>query len=158
MTPLLPIPPGRHAPGSTDAPFRPALRLDELPPGALRRVTFGDTDVLLAHADRGIAAIPDRCPHQAAPLSLGSIDGCRVICPLHDAVFDLATGEPVVMPTSGGLTPDGATDPGWTPPGREPKEDRPGIRTNARRLTRVQRLRYFPIRIEGGVISIAVPD
>jgi len=108
MTPLLPIPPGRHAPGSTDAPFRPALRLDELPPGALRRVTFGDTDVLLAHAEQGIAAIPDRCPHQAAPLSLGSIDGCRVICPLHNAVFDLATGEELWMarlPASGMATP-----------------------------------------------------
>lgn len=154
----LAIPPERLAPGSGDARYRAALPLDELPPGALRRVSFGDTDVLLAATDRGIAAVPDRCPHQAAPLSLGSLAGCLVTCPLHDAVFDLATGEPTVMPTTGGLTPDGAPHPGWTPAGREPREDRPGIRTDARRLTRVQRLRYFPVRIEDGVILVAVPD
>lgn len=158
MIRLLPIPSGLLAPGSADAPFRAALRVDELPLGALRRVSFGDTDVLLAHADDGISAVPDRCPHQAAPLSLGSLEGCRVTCPLHDAVFDLATGEPVVMPTSGGLMPDGTAHPGWTPEGREPKLDRPGLRSDARRLTRVQRLRYYPVRIEGGVIAVAVPD
>jgi nitrite reductase/ring-hydroxylating ferredoxin subunit len=145
------------APGAKDAPFRPALPLAELPAGAMRRVTFGDLDVLLAHTDAGICAIDDRCPHMAAPLSIGTLDGCVVACPLHAGRFDLASGEAVQMPTTGGLRPDGTYEPVWTPPGREPKEDPPGLKTEARRLTRVRRLRYYPVRLVDGLIEVAVP-
>jgi 3-phenylpropionate/trans-cinnamate dioxygenase ferredoxin subunit len=157
VTDLLPFRPELQAPGSAGAPFRPALALAELPPGAMRRVTFGETDVLLAHTSLGICAVDDRCPHMSAPLSIGSLDGCIVACPLHAGRFDLASGDAVQMPTTGGLHPDGTYEPVWTPPGREPKEDPPGLKTEARRLTRVRRFRYYPIRIAGGVIEIAVP-
>ncbi|HET7027952.1 MAG TPA: Rieske 2Fe-2S domain-containing protein, partial [Candidatus Limnocylindrales bacterium] len=129
-----------------------------LPPGAMRRVSRGDLDVLLAHTSEGIAAVDDRCPHMSAPLSLGSLDGCVVACPLHDGRFDLATGEPVRMPTTGGLDPDGAYHPVWTPPGREPKDEVPGTKAKARRLTRVRRFRYYPLRIVDGRIEVALPE
>ncbi len=47
--------------------------------------------------------------------------------------------------------------PTWTPPDREPKEDPPGKKTEARRLTRVRRFRYYPVRVVDGVIEVAVP-
>jgi nitrite reductase/ring-hydroxylating ferredoxin subunit len=146
------------APGTRSAPFREALALADLPQGSLRRVTFGDLDVLLAHTDAGICAVDDRCPHMAAPLSIGRLEGCVVACPLHDGRFDLATGDPVQMPTTGGLYPDGRTHPTWTPPGREPKPDPPGLKTEARRLTRVRRFRYYPVRVVGGQIEVAIPS
>ena len=158
MTDLLPYPASLRAPGTATAPFRPALPVAELPPGTLRRVSFGDTDILLAHTDRGICAVDDRCPHMAAPLSIGELDGCVVACPLHKGRFDLASGEPVQMPTTGGLFPDGAYQPTWTPPGREPKPDPPGPKTEARRLTRVRRFRYYPVRVADGMLEVAVPD
>ena len=71
MTTLLPYPPELRAVGTTDAPFVPTIPVADLPPGAMRRVTFGDLDVLLAHTSLGIAAVDDRCPHMAAPLSIG---------------------------------------------------------------------------------------
>ena len=154
---VAPIPPGLTAIGAKDAPFAAAIRLAELPPGALRRVTFGDLDVLLAHTSNGIAAVADRCPHMSAPLSLGSLDGCVVGCPLHNGRFDLATGEPERMPTTGGLLPDGTYVPPWTPEGKEPKTDPPGIKAEARRLTRIRRFRYYPVRITDGMIEVAVP-
>jgi 3-phenylpropionate/trans-cinnamate dioxygenase ferredoxin subunit len=157
MTELLRFAPELLAPGAGDAPFRPALPLAELPAGTMRRVTFGDVDVLVAHTSRGLCAVDDRCPHMSAPLSIGSLDGCIVACPLHAGRFDLETGDPVQMPTTGGLWPDGTYEPVWTPPGREPKEDPPGLKTQARRLTRVRRFRYYPIRIAGDVIEVAVP-
>lgn len=157
MTDLLPFPPGLIAPGAGDAPFRAVLPLAEVPPGAMRRVTLGEVDVLLAHADRGLCAVDDRCPHMSAPLSIGSLDGCVVACPLHGGRFDLASGDPVQMPTTGGLRPDGTYEPVWTPPGREPKEDPPGPKAEARRLTRVRRFRYYPVRIVDGIIELAVP-
>jgi 3-phenylpropionate/trans-cinnamate dioxygenase ferredoxin component len=154
---LLPFPPELLAPGAADAAFRAAIPVADLPPGAMLRVSFGDLDVLLAHTTRGICAVADRCPHMSAPLSIGQLEGCVVSCPLHDGRFDLATGEPVQMPTTGGLRPDGTAHPVWTPPGRPPKVDTPGPKVEARRLTRVVRFRYFPVRIEGGIIAVAVP-
>ncbi len=152
-----PIPTSLTAPGAGSAPFVPALPVVELPAGALRRITHGDLDVLLAHTPSGVVATDDRCPHMSAPLSLGELDGCIVACPLHDGRFDLCSGEPVQMPTTGGLDPDGHPHPPWTPAGREMKPDVPGKKAEARRLTRVRRLRYYPVRVRDGMIEVAIP-
>ena len=151
------IPLGLTAIGAAGAPYEPMLPLDELPPGAMRRVTVRDLDILLAHASNGIVAIDDRCPHMAAPLSIGQLDGCLVACPLHSGQFDLATGNPTRMPTTGGLDADGTYYPVWSPEGRDPKPDPPGLKAEARRLTRVRRLRYYPVRLRDGQIEVAIP-
>jgi nitrite reductase/ring-hydroxylating ferredoxin subunit len=152
-----PIPRGLRAIGTARAPFRPALPLRELAPGMMRRATFGELDVLLAHTDRGVVAVDDRCPHMAAPLSLGTLEGCVVGCPLHNGRFDLASGGVDRMPTTGGLLPDGSYVPPWTPEGKEPKLDPPGIKAEARKLTRIRRFRYYPVRIVDGAIEVALP-
>ena len=153
-----PYPSRLNAPGTKSAPFEPVLDAEELPMGAMRRVTRGDLDVLLAHTPNGIVAVADRCPHMSAPLSIGTLEGCVVQCPLHEGRFDLCTGDPVQMPTTGGLDPDGNYHPTWSPVGREPKVDPPGLKAEARRLTRVRRFRYYPLRIVEGRIEIALPD
>ena len=152
-----PFPPGLRALGTGNAPFTGLLDVHELPPGAMHRITRGDLDVLLAHTSAGVVAIDDRCPHMSAPLSIGTLDGCVVACPLHSGQFDLSTGEPVQMPTTGGLDPDGRYHPTWSPAGGAPKEDPPGKKAEARRLTRVRRLRYYPVRISAGMIEVALP-
>lgn len=142
-------------PGAT--PFARVLGVAELPPGTLRRVTRGDLDVLVAHTPSGVVAVDDRCPHMAAPLSIGDLDGCVVACPLHMGLFDLCTGDPVRMPTTGGLDPDGRYHPTWSPSGSDPKSDPPGRKSEARRLTRIRRFRYYPVRIVDGHIEVALP-
>jgi nitrite reductase/ring-hydroxylating ferredoxin subunit len=154
---VLPFPPELRAWGTQDAAYRAAVPLDDLPPGAMRRVTFDELDVLVAHTDRGLVAVEDRCPHMSAPLSIGVLDGCVVACPLHSGRFDLASGEPLQMPTTGGLWPDGRYEPTWSPPGREERPDPPGKKTEARKLTRVRRFRYYPLRVRDGVVEVAVP-
>ena len=151
--------PGLLAPGiDASAPvFEPVLDVEALPLGAMRRVSRGDLDVLLAHTERGIFAVDDRCPHMSAPLSIGDLDGCIVACPLHEGRFDLASGDPARMPTTGGLDPDGVYHPTWSPAGREPKVDPPGTKAEARRLTRVRRFRYYPVRITAVAIEVAWP-
>jgi hypothetical protein len=47
--------------------------------------------------------------------------------------------------------------PTWSPAGKDPKVDPPGKKAEARRLTRVRRLRYYPVRITDGVIEVAIP-
>lgn len=154
-----PFPPALVAAGvDPDRPaFEAVLETAELPEGAMRRVSRDDLDILLAHTPDGIVATDDRCPHMSAPLSLGELDGCIVACPLHEGRFDLASGEPAQMPTTGGLGPDGAYHPTWSPAGREPKVDPPGRKAEARRLTRVRRLRYYPVRVVGESIEVALP-
>jgi nitrite reductase/ring-hydroxylating ferredoxin subunit len=93
----------------------------------------------------------------SAPLSIGTLDGCVVACPLHEGRFDLETGEPVQMPTTGGLHPDGEYHPTWSPGGRDPKVDPPGLKAEARRFTRVRRFRYYPVRVVDGRIEVALP-
>jgi nitrite reductase/ring-hydroxylating ferredoxin subunit len=131
--------------------------LAELPEGSMRRITDGDLDVLVAHTPAGIVAVDDRCPHMAAPLSIGSLEGCVVGCPLHEGHFDLCSGEVVQMPTTGGLDPDGIYVPTWSPAGKDAKVDPPGKKAEARRLTRVRRLRYYPVRLVDGRIEVTIP-
>jgi nitrite reductase/ring-hydroxylating ferredoxin subunit len=139
------------------AAFQPVLDVAELPLGSMRRVSRGDLDVLLVHLDDGIMATDDRCPHMSAPLSLGTLDGCVVTCPLHEGRFSVCTGEPLQMPTTGGLDPDGRYHPTWSPAGKDPKVDPPGLKAEARRLTRTRRLRYYPVRVIEGRVEIALP-
>ena len=154
---IAPTPAALAAPGTGGAPFRPAFAVADLPGGTMRRVSFGDLDILLAHTPSGIVATDDRCPHMAAPLSIGDLDGCIVDCPLHRGRFDLSTGEVVQVPTTGGLGADGTPIPTWSPPGSPTKEDPPGRKAEARRLTRIRRLRYYRVRVTGEMIEIAVP-
>ena len=156
MTPA-PFRPRLAAPGTADALFEAVLLVHELPSGTMRRVSRGDLDLLLVHTDKGVFATEDRCPHMSAPLSIGILDGCIIQCPLHEGRFDLDSGDPAQMPTTGGLDPDGVYHPTWSPAGRDPKVDPPGTKAEARRLTRVRRFRYYPVRIVGDRIEVAVP-
>ena len=108
-----------------DAPtIAPCSTWPSCPQGAMRRVTVGELDVLLAHTRTGIYATDDRCPHMAAPLSIGELDGCIVACPLHEGRFDLEQRGP------GADADDRRPRPRWRLPpdlvvGRPGRQDRP---------------------------------
>ncbi len=152
-----PVPDSLRAIGAAAASFVRVLPVAELASGAMRRITHDDLDILLANTSLGIVATDDRCPHMSAPLSIGLLDGCVVDCPLHSGRFDLVSGETIQMPTTGGLDAGGRYHPTWSAAGLPPKEDPPGKKAEARRLTRVRRLRYYPVRIVAGWIEVAIP-
>ncbi len=149
--------PWLEAPGTAAASFRPLTKLSQLPPGAMVRVTVGDLDILLANTSGGIVATDDRCPHMSAPLSIGQLDGCVVACPLHSGRFNLCTGDTVQFPTTGGLDAEGVYHPSWSVPGSPVKPEPPGLKAQARALTRVRRMRYYPVRLVGDSIEVALP-
>jgi nitrite reductase/ring-hydroxylating ferredoxin subunit len=155
---IAPIPEGLIAVGAEGAPYRQAADRAAVAPGTMLRLSWGDLDVLLANTSVGLVAIDDRCPHMAAPLSLGSLDGCLLACPLHQGRFDLSTGGTERFPTTGGLDADGAYHAPWTPPGSPPRPEPTDLKSRARALTRIRRLRYYPLRIRDGVIEIALPQ
>ena len=156
---ILDFPPQLQAPGTRDAPFEPILPLAGLPQGAMVRVTRGDLDLLVAHTDAGLVAVEDRCPHMSAPFSAGRLEGCTLHCPLHRGAFDACDGEVVTFPTTGGLTADGEYRPTWAPADRPSKPTLPpdDPKARARALTRVRRLRYYPLRVVGQTLEIALP-
>ncbi len=63
----------------------------------------------LCHAGRVVAvfraegefyAIDDRCTHAEASLAEGEVFDTEVECPLHGAIFDLASGEALTLPAT----------------------------------------------------------
>ncbi len=159
MTPpaVLPFPPSLGAPGTADAPWEPIADVADLPPGTLARRSRGDLDILVAHTEAGIVALEDRCPHMAAPLSEGRLEGCVLACPLHRGTFDLRTGDVVTFPTTGGLDADGGAHEPWSPAGAPPRPEPSDAKARARALTRVRRIRYFPLRIREDRIEVRLP-
>jgi len=154
---LMPIPGGLEAPGTDHLDYEPVASVDDLPLGAMRRVTRGDIDLLLVHSEQGLCATDDRCPHMAAPLSVGTLDGCEVACPLHRGRFDVRTGEVIQFPTTGGLDANGEYHAPWTPSETPIREQPSDTKARARAATRVRRLRYYPVRVNGDQIEVVFP-
>jgi len=58
-------------------------RIDQTPVGPVAVYQIGGA----------VYAVADRCPHAAALLSAGELDGRQVTCPGHGSQFDVCTGE-----------------------------------------------------------------
>jgi anthranilate 1,2-dioxygenase ferredoxin component len=54
---------------------------------------LGGWYILIARTEEGIFAVNDRCTHASSRLSGGRIRRGAVMCPLHGARFDLASGK-----------------------------------------------------------------
>jgi RimJ/RimL family protein N-acetyltransferase/nitrite reductase/ring-hydroxylating ferredoxin subunit len=155
---IAPFPRELPATGTRGAAFIDVVAVADLGPDSIRRVTLAGVDLLVASTPDGIVVTDDRCPHMSAPLSIGELRGCVVSCPLHEGSFNLSTGETVQMPTTGGLDADGNYHSPWSPSGSRPKAEQPSKKLEARRLTRIQRLRYYPARIRGGRLEAQIPS
>jgi len=153
----MPIPRGLRAVGTRDAQFEAVATIGAVPLGSMVRVTKGDLVLLIVHTEAGLCVTDDRCPHMSAPLSLGTLEDCVIGCPLHKGRFDVSTGEVVQFPTTGGLDADGNYQATWAPPGAPPKDEPTDLKAKARAMTRVRRLRYYPVRIRDGQIEVAFP-
>jgi nitrite reductase (NADH) small subunit len=68
--------------------------LSASPCGEGRMVQVGPQLISVFHLRGGIVrATQPWCPHRGGPLADGLVDGARVVCPLHNRVFCLETGE-----------------------------------------------------------------
>ncbi len=99
--------------------FNAAIAEADFPEDGKFAAKISGWHVLIAKVEGSYHAVNDRCTHAASPLSTGRIRRGAVMCPLHGARFDLATGTCI-----GGV---------YSP------------------------LRSFPLRIEAGMIEVAVP-
>ncbi|MFK7753182.1 MAG: Rieske 2Fe-2S domain-containing protein [Sedimentitalea sp.] len=65
---------------------------------------LGDDVVFYRRADGSPAALEDACPHRKLPLSMGALEGDRVVCGYHGLTFD-GSGACTDSPTQRGMTP-----------------------------------------------------
>jgi anthranilate 1,2-dioxygenase ferredoxin component len=72
--------------------FHAAIAQADFPEEGKFTVQIGGWHVLIAKVEDAYHAVNDRCPHAASMLSTGRIRRGAVMCPLHGARFDLATG------------------------------------------------------------------
>ncbi|MCY3734384.1 MAG: non-heme iron oxygenase ferredoxin subunit [Chloroflexi bacterium] len=76
--------------------------LDEIEPGTARVVDVGGQSIALCRVEDGdLYAIENRCTHDDGPLGEGELDGDRIECPRHGALFDVTTGRAVTLPAIG---------------------------------------------------------
>ena len=84
-------------------------RMEELPPGARKRVSAGGRDVVIFNLDGEVYGLLDRCPHQGGSLCDGVVTGflepgepgeyaysrdhAFIRCPWHGWHFDIRTGQ-----------------------------------------------------------------
>ena len=67
--------------------------ISEIPVGEGRAYAVDGHQVAVFRLRRGgLRAVSAVCPHAGGPLADGLIDAKVVICPLHQHVYDLATG------------------------------------------------------------------
>ncbi|MYE05665.1 MAG: non-heme iron oxygenase ferredoxin subunit [Chloroflexi bacterium] len=76
--------------------------LDEIEPGTARVVEVGGQSIALCRVEDGeLYAIENRCTHDDGPLGEGELDGDRIECPRHGALFDVTSGRAVTLPAIG---------------------------------------------------------
>ena len=74
-----------------------------LPPGKATAVEIDGNRIAVFNVAGTFYAIDDTCPHAGGPLSEGKVDGGKVVCPWHDAEFDLNTGDVLAPPAFEGV-------------------------------------------------------
>lgn len=65
----------------------------ELDDGSMNRFEAGKISLLVARAGDSFFATEATCTHEEADLSLGILSGHVLTCPLHQAQFDIRSGE-----------------------------------------------------------------
>jgi nitrite reductase/ring-hydroxylating ferredoxin subunit len=83
---------------STMSGFVEVARKSQIPENGVIGVQAQGKALALVRVAGNIYALDDRCPHEAAPLSDGQIEGNEIVCPWHSSRFDVKTGRVTMDP------------------------------------------------------------
>jgi nitrite reductase/ring-hydroxylating ferredoxin subunit len=80
--------------------YRKLARVRDIPPGTMKQVLLDreEWEVAIANVGGKFYAFRDVCPHQAFPLTIGKLKGCKVICTAHHWEFDIESGKATCPP------------------------------------------------------------
>ena len=79
-------------------PWYPVCAEADVPAGTCQHGDAGGEDVLLVNLDGELYAMSNICSHDYAELSDGDLEGAEIVCPLHQARFDVRSGEALSPP------------------------------------------------------------
>ena len=128
--------------------FVSVARVSEIPTEKMKHVEVNGNEILVVNVGGRFYAVSDRCGHMSARLSMGSLTGTVVICPLHGSRFDVTTGKKVADPV-----PQGAEGLGDLPEAF--------LKLAQRQLElitpiKTYDLRTFPVKVDGESILVDV--
>ena len=86
------------------------VREADLSRDRLASVELEGRPVLLVNLRAAVHAVAGACPHLGGDLAGGTLTDGRIVCPLHGATYDLASGAVLVDPF-GVDPPEGRTEP-----------------------------------------------
>ncbi len=116
------------------AGFVEIARDGDLADGAIKKVSAGGRDILLARVGGKYFAADDKCPHLGGSLAEGTLEGTVVTCPRHGSQFDLADGRNLRW-----------TD--WT-----------GFKQSVAKTFKSPRdISVYEVKVEDGAVKIALP-
>jgi len=72
----------------------------EIAEGKMQAFELEGRRVVVCHSREGWFALDDVCSHAYAHMSEGRLRGCRLICPLHGASFDVRDGRVLGAPAT----------------------------------------------------------
>ena len=64
----------------------------------MKHVEVSGKEIMIANVDGKYYAMSDRCGHMNGRLSMGTLVGNTVTCPLHYSRFDVTTGKVIAGP------------------------------------------------------------
>ncbi|MBD3226544.1 MAG: Rieske 2Fe-2S domain-containing protein [Caldithrix sp.] len=73
--------------------FIKVAKMSDLQPGEKMEVDYDEESVALFNIDGSFYAIRNECTHEYSTLVDGELEGDEIICPLHDARFNVKTGQ-----------------------------------------------------------------
>ena len=83
-----------------------AFGKSEVKVGKMKKVTLGETTILIANVNGNYYAVGSECTHFGGDLSEGFLESNVVTCPNHGAKFDVSTGKVVSPPVEALSRPD----------------------------------------------------
>jgi len=91
---------GRQRSADDGSDFERVARVEDVPPGRMKRVEVDGRDVVLINLDGTFYALDNNCPHNGGPLAQGSLDACagRIVCPWHAWTWEVKSGRAVTPP------------------------------------------------------------
>ena len=86
------------------AEFVKVAKSEDVAAGRGKMVEVSGRKIAVFNVGGAYHAIDDTCTHRGGPLSEGEIEGTKVTCPWHGAVYDVTTGGVLGPPAPKGVS------------------------------------------------------
>lgn len=128
--------------------FVEVAKVSEIPAGTMKHIEASGKELCIANVSGTIYVIGDRCGHQNASLSRGTLQGKIVTCPLHFSRFDVTTGKKISGPVEAKIDGLDKLPPTFLAYAKKMAEIMAPVKTYDQQV--------FPVRIDGPGIFVDI--